>query len=192
MTRGQIVDRILRADPLLSPTHARGRPSPVPAEQGVYAFFLSGLPGRVPTAACAHRGDFALVYLGIAPSRPDSGSTLRKRLRRHLRGNASGSTLRLTLGCLLADELRISLAPTGASGRLTFGPGESVLSEWIDEHARITWIVTPEPWTAEQQLIADLSLPLNLEFNAPHPFHATLSGLRREARARARARRSDP
>ena len=44
---------------------------------------------------------------------------LRKRLRGHLRGNASGSTLRLTLGCLLADQLRLKLRPVGASKRLT-------------------------------------------------------------------------
>ncbi|WP_394816236.1 GIY-YIG nuclease family protein [Streptomyces mooreae] len=35
-----------------------------------------------------------------------STQNLRKRVRYHYRGNAAGSTLRLTLGCLLGLELR--------------------------------------------------------------------------------------
>ena len=44
-----------------------------------------------------------------APSR----QTLRSRLRDHVAGNAFSSTLRLTLGCLLADRLGITLQQVG-------------------------------------------------------------------------------
>lgn len=51
-----------------------------------------------------------LLYVGISPKAPPSNggapsrSTLRKRLQTHYRGNAEGSTLRKTLGCLLAGQ----------------------------------------------------------------------------------------
>jgi hypothetical protein len=49
----------------------------------------------------------SLQYVGIAPRhmRPRvSRQSLRTRIRYHFRGNAAGSTLRLTLGCLLGLE----------------------------------------------------------------------------------------
>jgi hypothetical protein len=45
-------------------------------------------------------------------SRPASG----RGIRYHYTGNASGSTLRLTLGCLLAERLGIQLRRVGAAG----------------------------------------------------------------------------
>jgi hypothetical protein len=57
-----------------------------------------------------------------------------------MRGNTSGSTLRLTLGCLLADDLGLKLRPVGRTGRLTWGPGEDTLSEWMSRNAFVTWI----------------------------------------------------
>ncbi len=182
-----ILESIGNGAPLLSRAEALEQPSPVPAEPGVYAWFFSRVSGLFPIAGSATRDSFELLYLGIAPSRPGSKSSLRRRLRGHLRGNASGSTLRLTLGCMLATELGIELRQTGASGRMTFGAGEAALSEWLDENARIAWVVLPEPWLVEKELIQRLSLPLNLEFNSAHPFHTRLSELRRNARRHARA-----
>ena len=101
-----------------------------------------------------------------------------------MRGNASGSTLRLTLGCLLADELGLRFSPVGASGRLTWGPGESTLSDWMSRIAFVTWIEHPEPWLIEEELIRELALPLYLLENN-HPFRPVLTRLRTEARASA-------
>jgi hypothetical protein len=61
-----------------------------------------------------------LLYVGIAPRhmRPRiSRQSLRTRIRYHFRGNAAGSTLRLTLGCLIGLELR----RVGSGTRMTFG-----------------------------------------------------------------------
>ncbi|WP_373283393.1 GIY-YIG nuclease family protein [Streptomyces prunicolor] len=61
-----------------------------------------------------------LLYVGIAPrhmANRTSTQNLRKRVRYHYRGNAAGSTLRLTLGSLLGLELR----RVGSGKRMTFG-----------------------------------------------------------------------
>ena len=72
---------------------------------------------------------------GSKPSRRN----LATRILNHLRGNAYESTLRLTLGCLLAKELGIRIQRIGSGDRLTFGPGERILSGWMAENAFVTW-----------------------------------------------------
>ena len=54
-----------------------------------------------------------------------SQQTLRQRLRTHYAGNAEGSTLRKTLGCLLAEELGIQLRRVGSGNRKTFVGGRT-------------------------------------------------------------------
>lgn len=129
--------------------------------------------------------------MGISPERPPtngrppSRANLRSRIRYHFTGNAEGSTLRLTLGCLLADELGLELRRLGGR-RLTFAAGEARLSEWLAENARVCWVVCGEPWLVEEEAIAALWLPLNLDQNARHLFHSVLTAMRAEARQRAR------
>lgn len=166
-----------------------GPPSPVPAAPGVYAWYFTAVPPEVPVENCHVVGGATLLYVGISPKRPPAGGgrasqqTLRTRIRYHYRGNAAGSTLRLTLGSLLAGELGISLRRVGtAGGRLTFGAGEAVLSDWMAEHACVCWKVDPEPWHGESQMLRDVDLPLNLDQNAHSGFHASL----KQARARQR------
>lgn len=97
-----------------------------PRAAGVYAWYFDTPLPAVPVDGCLGHDGFTLLYVGIAPKPPSregapSRATLRTRLRQHCRGTAEGSTLRLTLGCLLADELSLRLAAVGRSGRLTFG-----------------------------------------------------------------------
>ncbi|MEV6500759.1 GIY-YIG nuclease family protein [Streptomyces prunicolor] len=70
-----------------------------------------------------------MLYVGIAPrymANRTSTQNLRKRVRYHYRGNAAGSTLRLTLGSLLGLELR----RVGSGKRMTFGKaGEATPSQ---------------------------------------------------------------
>ncbi|MFE0633165.1 GIY-YIG nuclease family protein [Streptomyces sp. NPDC058864] len=155
------------------------RPSPIPAAPGVYGWHFdespySGLPAG------------QLLYVGIAPrhmATRRSTQNLRTRVRYHFRGNAAGSTLRLTLGCLLGFELR----RVGSGTRMTFGKaGEATLSQWMAKHARVCWVEHPEPWTAESDLITRLDLPLNLDQNQHNQFHARLKQIRAQARYRAR------
>ena len=178
-----MLDTLRNAEPLLGRQDVLRRPSPVPAEPGIYAWYMRGLPA--PTDSCHQRAGHALVYLGIAPSRANSGATLRSRIRQHLNGNASGSTLRLSVGSLLAEELGISLRRVGR--RLHFGEGEATLNSWLDQCARVCWLPHLKPWEVEAELIQSCDLPLNLEHNANHPFRPTLSAMRAAARAEARS-----
>jgi hypothetical protein len=168
------------------------RPCPVPREPGVYAWYFREIPPGVPTEGCVRCGPYTLLYLGIAPKAPPTNGAapsrqrLSHRIRYHYRGNAEGSTLRLTLGCLLAKDLSLELRRVGSGKRLTFAAGEAALSTWMGANAFVTWLVDPMPWNLEERLIRERCLPLNLDQNDAHPFHAVLKEVRRQARARAR------
>lgn len=96
--------------------------------------------------------------------------------------------MRLTLGCLLSQQLGIGLRRVGSGRRRTFGSdGETRLSSWLDAHAFVAWLPHPTPWELEDELIRALSLPLNLHGNRHHPFHHTLSAMRIAAKQRADA-----
>ncbi|MGW4803314.1 GIY-YIG nuclease family protein [Kitasatospora sp. NPDC004272] len=168
-------------DRLWTAAEVLAAPCPVPAEPGVYGWHFTAAPHpALPVGR--------LLYTGIAPRRMPPGrpsrQSLRTRIRYHYRGNAAGSTLRYSLGCLLGLELR----RVSERGRTTFGrAGEAELSAWMAEHARVCWTVRPEPWDLESRLIATLDLPLNLAGNEGGGFHGDLTGLRRAARVRAHA-----
>jgi hypothetical protein len=113
------------------------RPSPHPGRTGHLCLVLRRAAG-VPVDG-THWTEFGhLLYVGVSPSEPPrngkapSQQNLRKRIRYHFRGNAAGSTLRLTLGSLLAAELGIELRRVGSGNRFTFsdgGPAEGSLAE---------------------------------------------------------------
>lgn len=184
---------VLLAAPMLTSADLASKPCPVPAGPGVYAWWFNEIPEGVPTGSCIRRDGFVLLYVGISPKRrpangrPPSRQTVRSRVRYHYRGNAEGSTLRLTLGLLLADRLGITLRRVGSGARRTFSAGERDLSQWMADHARVTLVEHPRPWELEEQLIRTLDLPLNLDQNGLHPFRAQLSALRSAAKASAAA-----
>jgi len=184
---------LLHPAELWSSGQVLANPSPAPRQPGVYAWYFRRAPPRVPTRECHRHGDLILLYTGISPRQPPangarpSKQSLLQRLRYHFRGNAEGSTLRLTLGCLLSDELRIELRRVGSGERMTFGLGEAKLTAWMAENALVAWVVCPEPWKLEEHLIRTVALPLNLDQNRQHPFHTDLSGLRSACKAKARA-----
>ncbi|WP_254788444.1 GIY-YIG nuclease family protein [Arthrobacter sp. ok909] len=170
------------------------RSSPVPKVSGIYAWYFDEVPPGVDGRDCHAIAEGAMLYVGIAPKEPPrngttpSTQTLWNRLRYHYRGNAYGSTLRLTLGCHLADNLGVALRRVGSGNRLTFThQGERQISEWMSRHARVTWVQTDSPWLPETHAIKQLNLPLNLRGNSHHPYHPTLKALRAEHRTTARA-----
>src|SRR5262249_17400710 len=132
------------------------------------------------------------LYAGISPNRPPqnrrptSKQTLRDRIKYHYTGNAEGSTLRKTLGCLLADALGIQLRRVGSGNRMTFVEGEQALSAWMAENACVSWVVRDSPWELEDELIAALDLPLNLQGNPHNRFHS-VRRVRASCVAQARA-----
>ncbi len=111
----KIIAELTHQPKLWSREQVLAKPCPVPAQPGIYAWYFRELPGCVDPTGCLTCGDLTLLYIGISPKAPPrngrsaSRENLRKRIRYHFRGNAEGSTLRLTLGCLLADPLGIHL-----------------------------------------------------------------------------------
>lgn len=189
------LDWLLRPEKLWTREEVLASPSPVPSEAGIYGWYFRDPPPLVPLSGTHGYEDCHLLYLGICPKQPSAAGmasrrTLRHRLREHYRLNAYGSTLRLSLGCLIGLELRrISSAKNpGSATRLTFGPeGEARLNSWMGEHAFVVWNPCGNAWDLEHELLQQLTLPLNLEANSHSAFHSGLTQLRAQARERARA-----
>lgn len=186
-----------RADYLAARPFSRdevfSRPCPIPKSPGVYGWWFRTAPAKIDTSHCVQRDGLILLYTGISPKRPPtngkppSSQNLRQRILYHYGGNAEGSTLRKTLGVLLADELGIELRRIGSGRRHTFGRhGEAVLTEWMANNILVSWVVHPQPWLLEKQLIDTLDLPLNLQDNKHNAFHADLTKRRAEAEKKAR------
>lgn len=165
------------------------RPSPAPGASGIYAWYFSRIPPGIDPAGCYAVDDWTLLYIGISPKEPPtngrspSRSTLRKRLRTHFCGNAAGSTLRRTLGCLLADEIGVALRRVGSGERYTLtNPGEQRLDEWLADHARVAWLEVADPWRLEREILASgLPLPLNIRDNPCLAHTEFLQGIRMTA-----------
>jgi GIY-YIG catalytic domain-containing protein len=184
---------LVQPDRVWSRAEVLGRPSPVPAVAGTYAWYFKQLPTAIDTTSCISWAGLTLLYVGISPRAPPasgvgaSRQNLRRRLRQHYALNAYGSTLRLTLGCLLADQLGLVLRRVGSGTRLTFADGEARLSQWMADNAFVCWVAHERPWELEDALVKTLDLPLNLHGNDRHPFRAYLRGARAAARDYARA-----
>jgi hypothetical protein len=181
------------AAPMYTRAEVLSAPCPVPREPGVYGWWFARVPDGIDAEACVLRDGSRLLYVGISPrrppanGRPPSQRSLRHRIKYHYTGNAEGSTLRRTLGCLLSDELGIELRRVGSGKRMTFVEGEPTLSAWMSDNARVSWIVDPAPWLLEERFIGHLDVPLNIEGNNHNRFHAELVAVRAAAAARARA-----
>jgi hypothetical protein len=178
---------------LFSRQEVLARPSPVHAGPGVYGWWFQDLPPLVDPADCCQNQGLTLLYVGISPRQPPrngsppSRENLRKRLEYHFTGNAEGSTLRKTLGCLLSEELGIQLRRVGSGRRMTFAVGEDALSAWMAQNAYVSWVARDSPWELEDSLLAALDLPLNLMGNEQNRFHPVLSQVRARCVAQANA-----
>ena len=183
---------ILTPDKLWTRAEVLRKPCPVPQEGGVYGWYFDAVPPGIESAKYCTVEKASLLYIGISPKAPPkngakpSKQTMRERIRYHYQGNAEGSTLRLSLGCLLSEELDIELRRVGSGKRMTFVEGEEALSQWMANNAYVCWEQDDAPWVRERELIEEMPLPLNLDANQSNPFAATLSGLRHSAREVAR------
>ena len=165
------------------------RPTPVPAISGLYFWWFKEIPLGVPPEGCITQDAYTLLYVGISPDKkgkPNSRDNLKTRIRTHYSGNAEGSTLRRTLGVLLATESNYPLRRVGSGTRTTFThSGEQWLDRWMEQNARVSWIADEEPRLLERILNANLPLPLNIQDNN-HAFKSILSAMRSKAMAEAK------
>lgn len=182
-----IVQSLAHPVTLFSRSTILSKPCPIPAMSGVYAWFFREIPGITPTDSCATKDGLTLLYVGISPRNERSSENLRRRITYHYRGNAEGSTLRLTLGVLLSEENGFPLRRVGSGQRMTLTHiGEQWLDDWMKENAFVCWVEHPAPWEVEREVLGNLSLPLNIRDNKHHPFAGRLSNLRMEAKRLAR------
>lgn len=163
----------------------------LPQVPGVYAWCFRQMPPGVPSSDCLSHVGWPMLYVGISPdgrSRPSSRQGLRSRIRHHLGGNAEGSTLRRTLGILLSGQSGFPLRRVGSGKRMTLTHlGEQWLDAWMNENALLFWQSVDQPWLLEENIIRNVSCPLNLRGNEKHQFNTALRGLRSAAIAEARS-----
>ena len=185
MTMHTVVDALLSPSRICSRSEFLARSCPVPKEGGIYAWYFRELPPAVPCCRVPEFKGLKLLYIGTSPATANSRNNLRRRIRADFNRNASCSTLRMTLGCLLADKLSIVVRRAG--GRLTFGEGEAKLSDWMEANAYVAWVEHERPWSIEEEIIRKVSPLLNLDHNKESCFHRELSEIRRQCIANARA-----
>lgn len=118
-----------------------------------------------------------IIYVGQAgASRPRSGSRSRSTLwlrltRNHLGGNHRSSTLRRTLGSILASAEQWPAID------------EATLTAWMCEHLRVAPVPVSERETLdslESEVVAVLDAPFNLNKVPTNPMRQRLRALRRE------------
>lgn len=168
-TISEIERRLLTPPTLRSGSDILRQPSLIPARPGIYAWYFEKPPLALALEG-AHRSlGHYLLYLGVSPSNESSNGSLRQRIMGHLTGNAANSTLRLTLGSLLAAELGLQPMLSRSGRKMNFGEGEKRLDAWLKVNAFVTWAERREPWKIEAQLIARLRPPLNITRNVAGP-----------------------
>ena len=169
---------LLESTHLYSRPQVLSKPCPVPAEMGLCAWYFKEIPDIAPTDGCVVKDGIKLLYIGISQN-------IRERVKYHFRGNAEGSTLRLTLGVLLTGQSGFPLR-VGRGKSMTFThPGESLLNDWMEQNAFVCWMTHEKPSEVKAKIINRVSPPLNIEGNN-HPFTARLKEMRGEAKRKAR------
>lgn len=164
---------------LISYDEIAGGHLPARGVSGVYGCYFKNLP--ISKEHYKHNCEGkALLYVGASDNR------LRERLGVHTKRDASRSTLRKTLGCLLKKELGIELR-VQRDKRIWFGDeGEALLSQWMADSLFVHWSEINRPMDLEGELIDKLYTPLNIQENPDHPFRSILEPMRKAAIRRAR------
>jgi len=198
-----IISNLLKPKKLYSREDILKNTNLIPAQNGIYAWYFKTTPNinlfkkyyQIESNAKSlflqdsfKFKNYQLLYIGISPKDTKSKNNIRNRIKGHMNGNAYGSTLRLSLGCLLSNELNITLNKYGSS--IHFGEGEEKLSEWINHNAFVTFQTCEKPWDVEKEAIKTLLLPLNIRDNKNSVFKKPLEEIRKNAKRMARLKRS--
>lgn len=162
----------------------------MPARPGIYAWYFDKPPLALALEGTPRSAGYYLLYLGVSPSNARSKGSLRSRIKGHLLGNAASSTLRLSLGSLLAAELDLRPSLFGSRRRVTFGEDEKRLDVWLEANAFVTWIEQCNPWKFEPQLIERIQPALNIDHNDASPNRAIVEASRAHQREIARGARA--
>lgn len=155
-------------------------PARIPRSGGFYGvFFDSGqlLLERAGYQEFDTRWPFSkegydLLYVGATLT------DLRHRALQHLVGNSRASTLRMTVGALLARDLALDPVGDGSRTYFDFGDGEQRLSDWLVTHTRLAVHECDDAFGHEKHLLRTVPIPLNITERKKHPFSRYLMTLR--------------
>ena len=150
---------------------------------GLYAWWADEPGARMLATGLGVQLPAGRIYAGQTgatkwPSGTTGRMTLAKRITtNHLNGRIAGSTFRLTLAAILADELNLTmLAPQRLSPS-----SEQALSAWMRAHLHVAVHPFPDPDALadlEDRLLAQLDPPLNLTGRPTTLLRACLTLLR--------------
>ncbi len=115
---------------------------------------------------------FDLLYVGATMD------SLRRRAMQHVVGDSRTSSLRMTVGALLAGDLDLDPVGDGSRTYFNFGDGERRLTQWLCAHTRVAVHPCPQPFAIEKWLLREYAVPLNLSERKRHPFSKYLMALR--------------
>ncbi len=155
----EVIEKLTNPERLYSCEEVLVKPSPVPKESGVYAWYFKDIPPLVPTDGCAVKDGKTLLYVG-------SAKVLRVRIRKHCDGEARRSTLRMSLGALLHENLPDLFYKLDKKNTKKYHypeNGEDYLSLWMKENAFVCWVEYENENYAsvEEDIIEELRTPFN-------------------------------
>lgn len=152
----------------------------IPASPGVYGIFFDSAQLLLErsgylefdSAFPLNRDGFDLLYVGA------TASDLRIRALQHLVGDSRSSSLRMTVGALLAEELALDPVGDGSRTYFSFGDGERRLSEWLAANTRLAFWECDTPFVLEKHLLRTYPVPFNISDRKRHPFSKYLMSIR--------------
>lgn len=151
----------------------------VPDTSGVYALFWIQ-PDATPLGTdCGQAGDIEAIelmplYIGA------SKDSLRVRIKRHIMGDTRGSTLRASLGMILAERLDLQIVQIPTKRYFCIEP-EQRLSDWIVLNTIVGYFETNDPFELEKAMLAVSAGKLNISGCQPNEISGHLKLLRANA-----------
>lgn len=168
----------------------------IPDCAGVYMIFgdttelvdwaeFEDIEGRPPFRV----GGTDLLYIG-------SSMNLRARISCHVKDDSTVSTFRMSIGCLLMDDLDLEVFNHPARATFHFGQGEARLTRWMCLNTAVAIWPCTQAGELEKALIKGLPALLNIAERRDRPYAQMLQGLRDNANDRvgrqARKARREP
>ena len=186
-----VLRKLTDPDPsnLYSRSEMISNPCPIPETGGLYAWYFKEIPPKVPTEGCIVKDGKTLLYIGISPARKNSNANLRSRIKTmHLKSIAEFSTLRFSLGVLLAEKSKFPLRMKIRERKTFTHPGEEWLNNWMEENAYVCWATHRAPREVEEKILKSrkVLLPLNIQSNRCNPFKKELLAMRKTAKNHAK------
>lgn len=148
-------------------------PRIVPKALGLYTWWFKKGVFQQSFNGAPERSGYQALYVGIAPARAPQPErqryrTLQHRLKNHCSGPLATSTVRRTLLHLLADKLCVNISVRQSGKPFLSRSDEQQLTNWMNQHARVSWIEHAAPWDLEHRLLQTNVFPLNIQ-GSSHP-----------------------